>query len=429
MFSHPRKLHQRQLVLVASILIGVVITVIGVSLFCGSFESVRWDHLMQGNEKINETKEHFNGRRHLKQDKKKPKNKNPKKPKIGVYYYPWYGPNFHGNSGYPRRELIPPQYPLLGEYDDRQPNVTAQHIQWTVTSGVQVWATSWWGPGSSTDTTTLNHILKHPDIGKINIALFYETDGRIKQNLDGTWNTSRVVPDIQHIAQNYFGHPQYLKIGGKPVLFVYLTRSLFSRGILANVTNLMRTTASQSGYSLYIVGDHVWQSAPTTPTTYQPFQLLDGVTNYDVYGNLKTKGDLYARQSGVDKYQSRQMAWLQATKNSGRSCSFLPSVTPGFLKRGGTLDPMSRKLDENSPPGSLFRALLKNAFKVTDDRAENMVMITSFNEWHEETQIEPVNPIGGITNQPTSLTRNLAFDAYGSLYLDILKEEYSMASL
>jgi hypothetical protein len=354
--------------------------------------------------------------------------KNTKKPKVAVYYYPWYGPDFHNNIGYPRRELIPPQYPSLGEYDDRQPSVIAQHIQWTVNAGVSVWVTSWFGPGRDTDTTTRNNILTHPDIGKINIALFYETEGRIPQNADGTWNLSNVAPDIQHIALNYFGHPQYLRIGRTPVLFIYLSRSLFNRGILADVINIMRTAASQRGYNLYIVGDQVWRNAPANPTTYQPFQLLDGVTNYDVYGNVRTRGDFFARQVGVDNYQNRQIAWLQATKDSGRSCAFLPSVTPGFLKRGD-FEPMSRKLDESSPPGSLFRALLMNAFKVTDDRADNMVMITSWNEWHEDTQIEPVNPSGGVTNQPSLLTRNLAYDAYGSLYLDILKEEYSNASL
>ena len=36
---------------------------------------------------------------------------------VGVYYYPWYGDDFHGGR-YLREHLQPPQLPSLGEYDD-----------------------------------------------------------------------------------------------------------------------------------------------------------------------------------------------------------------------------------------------------------------------------------------------------------------------
>jgi hypothetical protein len=48
---------------------------------------------------------------------------------VGVYYYPWYGKYFHNSQGYLRKDLNPPQLPMLGEYDDSDPDVIAQHMK------------------------------------------------------------------------------------------------------------------------------------------------------------------------------------------------------------------------------------------------------------------------------------------------------------
>jgi hypothetical protein len=211
------------------------------------------------------------------------------------------------------------------------------------------------------------------------------------------------------------------------VIFIYLTRSLFKKGLLEQAIEIMRQAAAKQGHNnIYLVGDQIWQNAPRNPVEYKPFQWLDGVTNYDVYGNLKSKGDCYARQEGVDKYHARQIEWRKACRSSGISCAFLPSVSPGFNNKG-RLVPLSRKLDENAVPGSLFRIMLKNALTVVDERADFLVVITSWNEWHEDTAIEPVDDTGNActTNQPTSVTHGVDYDPYGMLYLDILRNETS----
>ena len=55
-------------------------------------------------------------------------------------------------------------------------------------------------------------------------------------------------------------------------------------------------------------------------------------------------------------------------------------------------------------------------------------MITSWNEWHEDTQIEPTVSVGQ-TDKPINMTcygsscgKALTYNAYGELYLDILRE-------
>ena len=49
---------------------------------------------------------------------------------VGAYYYPWHQNDFHNGGGYLREELLPPQAPALGEYDDSDPEVISQHLAW-----------------------------------------------------------------------------------------------------------------------------------------------------------------------------------------------------------------------------------------------------------------------------------------------------------
>jgi hypothetical protein len=46
-------------------------------------------------------------------------------------------------------------------------------------------------------------------------------------------------------------------------------------------------------------------------------------------------------------------------------------------------------------------------------------MVNSFNEWHEDTAIEPT--VGVSTALPFSVTEGVVYDGYGELYLDILR--------
>ena len=49
----------------------------------------------------------------------------------------------------------------------------------------------------------------------------------------------------------------------------------------------------------------------------------------------------------------------------------------------------------------------------------------SIQEWHEDTQIEPVQVTEEETNIPLDLTNGLAYIGYGSLYLDLLRKATS----
>ena len=338
---------------------------------------------------------------------------------VGVHYYPWYSDDFHGGQ-YLRERLLPAQLPVLGEYNDREQSTISAHLDWSHRTGIDFWSASWWGPDSREDITLQAHIFPHPELKDFKIAIHYETAGRTSDFAD----YSNIGPDFSYLAEHYFGHKNYLKIDGKPVVIVYLTRVLSSLGTLQSSLNAMREAADAAGYELYIMGDEVFGGAPPLPGN---IALLDGIMNYDVYGSMSAHG--YAGQAAVDAYYAEQAQWKALADSVGTD--YAPAVTPGFndkAVREGNF-PVSRQLTGEDGFGSLFRAMLQGAKQLTDPDIGHMILVTSWNEWHEDTQIEPVCPADPTSQDDsasgTDLTQGLAYEGYATRYLDILHEETS----
>ena len=194
---------------------------------------------------------------------------------VGVYYYPWWGSDFHRGKRpdlYLRSQLQKPEFPALGEYNDTEPDVIGQHLKWSRKNNIHLWVTSWWGEDRREDLTIKNNILNHPKLGSQKIAIFYETTGRIREKDD--YNLDNVKPDLKYLCQQYFRHDNYyqkvvsvvddngdIQTRSKhPVFFIYLSRKLESLGLLNKTVTLMREGASEGGCNeIFIVGDQVMQ--------------------------------------------------------------------------------------------------------------------------------------------------------------------------
>lgn len=347
---------------------------------------------------------------------------------VGVYYYPWHGgDDFHG-ARYLREYLVPAQLPVLGEYNDTESQVIEQHFAWSEYAGINLWVSSWWGPNKMTDKTMRNYVMMNPNIKDLKIALFYESTSLMRDKSaegDGRWQDLSEVPNhIQHMATYYWNHPNYYKIDGRPVLFIYLTRAMAGRGVLEEAIDIMREQASLLGFDIYIVGDHVFGTPPSTPGQ---MDLLDAITNYDVYGSSGGRDVLYATQQGVDNYYANMAGWKSLADQVG--VKFIPAVSPGYndngVRKEALHQPLSRKLSENDEYGSLFKANLEGAQQLTDPDIRSLLMVNSWNEWHEDTQIEPVAPAAATSADVSGTdvyTWGLEYEGYGMRYLDILKE-------
>jgi len=346
---------------------------------------------------------------------------------VGTYYYPWYGDNnFHGPYPTGSTTLVyhlnPQMTPQLGWYNQTNPAVISQHYKWARYAGINFFVTSYWGKNSTEDNIIKNYMFDNPDRGDIKLAVF----------LEPSITPSNITTQTNYLCDNYFYRPGYFRIDGKPVIFIYVTRAM-SDADLTNYITYLRNAAADKGYAVYIVGDEVWGNPDDTYETPR-VSLMDAVTNYDVYGNLG--GARFVTDSILNSWQSRNASWKSFVNGLGKQ--FIPAVSPGFNDRGvrDGHQPSSRKLNnESNAFGTLFSGMLDRA-KLSVD-TNDMIMVTSWNEWHEDTQIEPVTPAPAtnLDDGATSghylgyYTDDLYYNGYGMLYLNILRDKTTMLAL
>lgn len=298
---------------------------------------------------------------------------------VGAYYYPWYGPDRnHWQDGYA-------QHPSLGEYNSAEKDVINQHIDWASGHGIDFFAVSWWGIGSREDEVLKDRFLESPLLNDIQFVILYESAGLLPfQNesidLDSPDTLQKLLKDFKYLQETYLNHPRYLKINGRPVVFIYLTR-IFT-GDVAGAIHALRSALLSRGSDVYLIGDEVyWGNWGSLPAEH--IQAFDAVTAYNMHTSVPGIAENFDA-----KVMNEYTAWKARTDELG--VSFIPNALPGF-------DDSLVRPQANHPPiprsVSLFESQLDIALSLLNPTLK-MFMITSWNEWHEDTSIEPAQEYG-----------------------------------
>jgi hypothetical protein len=295
---------------------------------------------------------------------------------VGSYYYPWYGSDGrHWREGYHGE-------PLLGEYDSTDEDVIDQHVAWASQYGLDFFAVSWWGRDSYEDRVAAGPLLRGLEGSSLRFAILYEAPGLLGfQNgsieLDDR-AVERLADDWTYLAMTYFGHPNYLTVDGRPVLCVYLTRT-FTGDVGVAIAEVRAAVSAETGYDLFLIGDEVYWQAPSS----QRMLPYDGITAYNMHTSVAGVATGFA-----EKVRARYELWSQTAEREG--VAFVPDVIPGF-------DDLAVRPEAEHPviarSPELFAAQLQDAVTLASGPAR-MVMITSWNEWHEDTSIEPSKAFG-----------------------------------
>jgi glycoprotein endo-alpha-1,2-mannosidase len=311
---------------------------------------------------------------------------------VSAYYYPWYGANGqHWELGYDGKN--DGRGPLAGEYDSRSPELIGQHFALSREMGIDNWVCSWWGPDSSEDVTLRDHVLPQLAIARekgestLTFCLFYEAAGLLGLDpVDGIRLDSATINQFtshfRFIADQYFSHPAYRRIDGRPVVYLYLSRTF--TGDYPRALAAVRAIGLARGYGLFLVGDEVYWGEPEA----ERIRLYDAVTPYNMHGPTGYAGlsDWTPFLADCDAVYAR---WREVATEIG--VAFIPGTMPGFDSRGVDATAhyvIPRRLRPDAGPLSTFTAMSEMAKKHLDP-ALREVTITSFNEWHEGTRIEP----------------------------------------
>lgn len=283
-----------------------------------------------------------------------------------TFYYPWYAnPETSGHWSHWRgpNDEAPKQSPLfdtpmLGLYDSHDPVLITKHVAQAKTAGITTLVVSWWGIGSFEDEA-LPTILGAAEAAGLHVTVYLE------QQKGGAAGAAR---DIAYLLKTYGEHQSWLKAEERPVLFLYLQA----------LRDLPAMEWRRAAGQAFLVGD-VSPREDADFAAWAPF--MDGI-------------HVYVLAPYVARMNPAQMAaWADTTYPSWRRAIgaklFCATVIPGFD---------DTHVPGRAPPrptvgryeGATYRVLWDAAIRHDAD----WVVVTSFNEWHEGSEIEPSREYG-----------------------------------
>lgn len=362
---------------------------------------------------------------------------------IGAYYYLWFPYNFN-RRGYLRKFLDPPQTPVLEVYNSSDPAVAEKHIAWCSRYGIDFLVIDWWPNRPQQNKVLEEGFLRAENIDDIKWCIFYETQSLGMDRATGSiiWTDSKIerfASDLLELSQRYFSHPAYLKVAGRPVIFLYLTRN-FSGKTQAAIEEV-RSVLRERGVDPFIVADEVfwtvtidggekstfsgWTEAPQRSR----IRLFDAITTYNIYETLKHDHQGYA--SGSRYLPDVEEIYERYRELCGDEVLFIPNIIPGYndraLRPGSGHYVIPRQWEEGDASGSLFSELFERLGVAYIDQKIPMMMITSWNEWNEDTAIEPLSQAPPTTRDysgsGTRLTEGYSYSGFGETYLRIIRDK------
>jgi hypothetical protein len=329
---------------------------------------------------------------------------------LWTHYCPLWKAGTH--TGWKAIEPWPQRKPVLGWYNEGDPAVADWHIKMMLEHGIRGSIYCWYRTNKNAPVQqSLGHaihdgLLKARYLPMIRFAIMWENGcgqgcGSAEDLLDNL---------LPFWIENYFSNPSYLRVDGKPVLYIWVpsnvTRDLGSSQKVRKTFERMRAVCRDRGLGgLEIVGCIGSQDR-------QALQAMaaEGWDASGSYGNgwrqpaqVRTVGDFIA--APVEGFIDQQDE-LWRFKRDLHLLPDIPSAMMGWDSRPWNETPFF--WSENTP--EKFRELCKKAKKVLDSQAAtgpfaNTLTFCCWNEFGEGHYIEPTR-------------------AHGYTYLDVIREVF-----
>jgi glycoprotein endo-alpha-1,2-mannosidase len=288
---------------------------------------------------------------------------------VSAFYYPWYGtPALDGSYQHwqqgghlPPTDIASNYYPARGAYSSTNARVVDAQMAELAAAGVGEVVSSWWGWGSIEDQR-LPLVLQAAHAHGLVVAVQLEPYDDSKP------------PYVNRSAETVTSDLGHLRDLGISRVYVYAP---------------------------FDVSDAVWTGLTAAHTELQLLAQTSNVT--------RAAADGFAGVYTYDIVRSGPGTFSRLCQRAHAAhllCA--PSVGPGFVADRATNDAhvMPRR------DGRTYDAMWSAALAARADR----VTITSYNEWHEGTQIEPASPAGSrmLAVSPTLEQPYQTYDgAYG----------------
>jgi hypothetical protein len=291
--------------------------------------------------------------------------------RVLAFYYAWYGNPQVGGRWRHWENVRPDQhdiasamhYPQAGAYDSADPKIIDQHMGQMAEAGIDGPILSWWGTRSRETDHVLPELLdaaaRH---GRV-VSAYYETIG-------GADRVSAVAADLGFLVSRFGAHPAWLKVEGRPVIFVY-GRALGEMGPIERWNEVRERVRKDAGIAPFLVGDRIDAEAAA---------VFDGIHTYNTAGMLAGKTIEQVRRQ--DLAAARLTAALAHAAGRVACMTIIPGYDDTKIRTPGLV---CARHD-----GATYQAGWDAARAGGCDWA----VITSWNEWHEGSEIEPSFELG-----------------------------------
>lgn len=251
-------------------------------------------------------------------------------------------------------------FPQLKNYSSNDPQVVAKHMEMMADARIGVVVLTWW---------------RNMDLGLKSIPLILDEANKkglkVSFHLEpyGGRSAKSVRDDIQEILKLYGKHPAFYRNNGKPWFFIY---DSYLTGF-EEWTSLLKPDGKISirNTPLDVVMIGLWvkkgEEEFFEKSGFDGFYTYFGATNF-TYGS--SPGNWNYMQNWAMKHDK----------------IFIPCVGPGYIDT--RVRPWNAVTIRDRDNGKYYDNMFGDAIR----SKASYVGITSFNEWHEGTQIEPAIP-------------------------------------
>jgi len=309
---------------------------------------------------------------------------------VHTFYYPWYGnpkfdkkyyhwnhkylPHWRKNTEhlYPTGAHIPPNdigsnfYPELGDYSSSDPSIIEKHMQQICSAGIGVLSVSYYPPGLADDN---GHDWQHLFPILLNSAAKYNLKVAFHIEPYKERTALSVKKDLQHIISTYGKYEALYKytFNNKTLPLIYIYDSYHIKPVDWQTILKEEGTESIRGkwfdaimIGLVVEKDHLRDMLFAGFNGFYTYFATDGFT-----------------------FGSTRRNWnFLATFASNHKLIYIASIGPGYIDT--RIRPWNGENTRNRVNGKYYEESWKQVLLVKAP----IVSITSFNEWHEGTQIE-----------------------------------------
>lgn len=282
----------------------------------------------------------------------------PLAPRAFAFYYPWYGLKRWENSedfaAYNRNPR---------PYDSEDDATLARHLSDADGAGLNGFIVSWWGLGTRMDRVMATLLDRAPR--RFKLALYLETfGGRFQRRRD-------LVAQLSTALDTHAADDNYLTFRGRPVVYAFATNHIYrDEGEAANPHHRSAWRAvlrklKERGHRPVLVG------------------MGSDERDLKVFSGLHTYGTTYPQGTRALNRRMGLIARSWGAVHGGVRRFWTASVIPGYDDRHITTR-SSRKFVARED-GDIYRRQWNDATATHADR----VVVVSYNEWYETTNIEP----------------------------------------